>query len=200
MPTVAIVDYGSGNLRSAAKAFERAARECASGHDVVVSGDPRVVERAERIVLPGVGAFADCRAGLYAVAGMVEILQREAVERQAVLGICVGMQWMATRGVEYGTHLGLDQGRRAHHARRPPPQDPAHGLERSSTWPRPIRCSRASRRATMPFRALYGRAPSRTTRCWRAPTTAASSSRWSAAPTWRAPSSIPRRASAPGSP
>ena len=109
MPTVAIVDYGSGNLRSAAKAFERAARECASGHDVVVSGDPRVVERAERIVLPGVGAFADCRAGLYAVSGMVEILQREVVERgKPFLGICVGMQLMATRGVEYGTHLGLD--------------------------------------------------------------------------------------------
>jgi len=109
MPTVAIVDYGSGNLRSAAKAFERAARESGSGHDIVVSGDPRVVERAERIVLPGVGAFADCRAGLYAVSGMVEILQREVIERgKPFLGICVGMQLMATRGVEYGTHLGLD--------------------------------------------------------------------------------------------
>ena len=109
MPTVAIVDYGSGNLRSAAKAFERAARESGSGHDIVVSGDPRVVERAERIVLPGVGAFADCRAGLYAVSGMVEILSREVVERgKPFLGICVGMQLMATRGVEYGTHPGLD--------------------------------------------------------------------------------------------
>ena len=109
MPTVAIVDYGSGNLRSAAKAFERAARESASGHDIVVSGDPKVVERAERIVLPGVGAFADCRAGLYAVSGMVEVLQREVVERgKPFLGICVGMQLMATRGVEYGTHRGLD--------------------------------------------------------------------------------------------
>jgi imidazole glycerol-phosphate synthase subunit HisH len=109
MPTVAIVDYGSGNLRSAAKAFERAARESASGHDIVVSGDPKIVERAERIVLPGVGAFADCRAGLYAVSGMVEILQREVIERgKPFLGICVGMQLMATRGVEYGTHLGLD--------------------------------------------------------------------------------------------
>jgi glutamine amidotransferase len=109
MPSVAIVDYGSGNLRSAAKAFERAARESGSSHDIVVSGDPRIVERAERIVLPGVGAFADCRAGLYAVPGMVEILQREVVERgKPFLGICVGMQLMATRGVEYGTHLGLD--------------------------------------------------------------------------------------------
>ncbi len=101
MPTVAIVDYGSGNLRSAAKAFERAARESSSGHDIVVSGDPRVVEQADRIVLPGVGAFADCRAGLYAVSGMVEILQREVIERgKPFLGICVGMQLMATRGVE----------------------------------------------------------------------------------------------------
>ncbi|MBX3503670.1 MAG: imidazole glycerol phosphate synthase subunit HisH [Alphaproteobacteria bacterium] len=109
MPSVAIVDYGSGNLRSAAKAFERAARETGSGHDIVVSGDPRVVERAERIVLPGVGAFADCRAGLYAVPGMVEILQRAVIERgRPFLGICVGMQLMATRGVEYGTHPGLD--------------------------------------------------------------------------------------------
>jgi glutamine amidotransferase len=109
MSTVAIVDYGSGNLRSAAKAFERAARESGSGHDVVVSSDPRVVEQAERIVLPGVGAFADCRAGLYAVSGMVEVLQREVIERgKPFLGICVGMQLMATRGVEYGTHLGLD--------------------------------------------------------------------------------------------
>jgi glutamine amidotransferase len=109
MPSVAIVDYGSGNLRSAAKAFERAARESGSGHDIVVSGDPRVVEKAERIVLPGVGAFADCRAGLYAVSGMVEVLQRRVIERgRPFLGICVGMQLMATRGVEYGTHLGLD--------------------------------------------------------------------------------------------
>jgi glutamine amidotransferase len=107
--TVAIVDYGSGNLRSAAKAFERAARESGTHERVVVTADPNDVANADRIVLPGVGAFADCRAGLHAVPGMVDVLQREVIDRgKPFLGICVGMQLMATRGVEYGVHAGLD--------------------------------------------------------------------------------------------
>jgi glutamine amidotransferase len=107
--TVAIVDYGSGNLRSAAKAFERAARESGTHERVVVTANPNEVAGADRIVLPGVGAFADCRAGLYGVPGMVDVLQREVIERgKPFLGICVGMQLMATRGVEYGIHAGLD--------------------------------------------------------------------------------------------
>jgi glutamine amidotransferase len=107
--TVAIVDYGSGNLRSAAKAFERAAREAGTDERVLVTANPREVEQADRIVLPGVGAFADCRAGLYGVPGMVDALQREVIDRgKPFLGICVGMQLMATRGVEYGVHAGLD--------------------------------------------------------------------------------------------
>jgi glutamine amidotransferase len=107
--TVAIVDYGSGNLRSAAKAFERAARESGTNERVVVTSSPAEVAAADRIVLPGVGAFADCRAGLYGVAGMVDTLQREVIDRgKPFLGICVGMQLMATRGVEYGVHTGLD--------------------------------------------------------------------------------------------
>jgi len=107
--TVAIVDYGSGNLRSAAKAFERAAREAGTDERVLVTSSPAEVAAADRIVLPGVGAFADCRAGLYAVPGMVDTLQREVIERgKPFLGICVGMQLMATRGVEYGIHAGLD--------------------------------------------------------------------------------------------
>jgi glutamine amidotransferase len=107
--TVAIVDYGSGNLRSAAKAFERAAREAGTHERVVVTANPNEVAAADRIVLPGVGAFADCRAGLYGVSGMVDVLQREVIERgKPFLGICVGMQLMATRGVEYGIHAGLD--------------------------------------------------------------------------------------------
>ncbi len=107
--TVAIVDYGSGNLRSAAKAFERAARESGLDDRVLVTADPHDVAAADRIVLPGVGAFADCRAGLYGVPGMVDTLQREVIERgKPFLGICVGMQLMATRGVEYGVHAGLD--------------------------------------------------------------------------------------------
>jgi glutamine amidotransferase len=107
--TVAIVDYGSGNLRSAAKAFERAGREAGVDQRVLVTSSPRDVANADRIVLPGVGAFADCRAGLFAVPGMVEALQREVIERgRPFLGICVGMQLMASRGVEYGVHAGLD--------------------------------------------------------------------------------------------
>ncbi|WP_395711160.1 imidazole glycerol phosphate synthase subunit HisH [Reyranella sp.] len=107
--TVAIVDYGSGNLRSAAKAFERAAREGGVDDRVLVTANPHDVAAADRIVLPGVGAFADCRAGLYGVPGMVDTLQREVIERgKPFLGICVGMQLMATRGVEYGVHAGLD--------------------------------------------------------------------------------------------
>ena len=106
--TVAIVDYGSGNLHSAAKAFERAARE--SGHDqpILVTSDPDAVRRADRVVLPGVGAFADCRRGLDAVPGMVAALE-ETVRRKGrpFLGICVGMQLMAERGREYEVTAGL---------------------------------------------------------------------------------------------
>jgi glutamine amidotransferase len=107
--TVAIVDYGSGNLHSAAKAFERAAAEADSSETILVTSDPETVRRAERIVLPGVGAFADCRRGLDAVPGMVEALT-QAVRRDGrpFLGICVGMQLMATRGLEHETTPGLD--------------------------------------------------------------------------------------------
>jgi len=105
---VAIIDYGSGNLRSAAKAFERAARDNAIVADVLVTSDPDAVRSADRVVLPGVGAFGDCRAGLHAVSGMVEALT-EAVQRDAkpFFGICVGMQLMAARGLEHGQHEGL---------------------------------------------------------------------------------------------
>ena len=97
--TTAIVDYGSGNLHSAAKAFERAAREHALNGAIVVTSDPEKVARAERIVLPGVGAFADCRRGLEAVPGMVEALN-ENVRKKGTpfFGICVGMELMAERG------------------------------------------------------------------------------------------------------
>ena len=106
--TVAIVEYGSGNLHSAAKAFERAARESGGNEKIVVTRDPDAVRRAERIVLPGVGAFADCRAGLDALDGMVDALG-EAVRGKGrpFLGICVGMQLMAERGREYVVTPGL---------------------------------------------------------------------------------------------
>ena len=104
--TVAIVDYGSGNLHSAAKAFERAARS--SGQTITVTNDPEVVRRAERIVLPGVGAFADCRRGLDAVPGMVEALSEAVRQRgRPFLGICVGMQLMGEWGREYHDTPGL---------------------------------------------------------------------------------------------
>ena len=106
--TTAIIDYGSGNLRSAAKAFERAAAEATPTEPVLVTDDPERVRQAERIVLPGVGAFADCKAGLAAREGMIEALE-DAVLRRGVpfLGICVGMQLMARVGHEHGEHEGL---------------------------------------------------------------------------------------------
>src|SRR5579864_2362066 len=107
-PIVALIDYSSGNLRSAEKALARAANERATSHEIVVTSDARVVSEAERIVLPGVGAFADCMAGLSALAGMIEALtQCVLVQRRPFLGICVGMQLMASVGREFGDHSGL---------------------------------------------------------------------------------------------
>jgi glutamine amidotransferase len=106
--SVAIVDYGSGNLHSAAKAFERAARE--SGHDqpIVVTRDPDAVAAASRVVLPGVGAFADCRRGLDEIPGMIDALEQNVRQRgRPFFGICVGMQLMAERGREYQVTPGL---------------------------------------------------------------------------------------------
>ncbi len=105
---VAIVDYGSGNLHSASKAFERAARERGISATIQVTPDPDVVRRAERIVLPGVGAFADCRDGLKALNGMWEALEDEVQGRgKPFLGICVGMQLLADRGLEFAITEGF---------------------------------------------------------------------------------------------
>jgi glutamine amidotransferase len=105
---VAIVDYGSGNLHSAAKAFERAARESGLDQPIVVTRDPAVVARADRVVLPGVGAFADCRRGLDDVDGMVEALEETVRGKgRPFFGICVGMQLLAERGREYEVSDGL---------------------------------------------------------------------------------------------
>lgn len=104
----AIINYGSGNLHSAAKAFERAASEGGTGADILLTNDPEVVRGADHIVLPGVGAFADCLAGLKAVDGMLDALH-EAVQIRGrpFLGICVGMQMMADRGLEHGSTEGF---------------------------------------------------------------------------------------------
>jgi glutamine amidotransferase len=106
---LAIVDYGSGNLRSAAKAFARAGAEAGLDAEVAVTSRAEDVLAADRVVLPGVGAFADCKRGLLALPGMVEALTEVArVRARPFLGICVGMQLLATRGLEHGRHDGLD--------------------------------------------------------------------------------------------
>jgi imidazole glycerol-phosphate synthase subunit HisH len=122
--SVAIIDYGSGNLHSAAKAFERAARESGRSQPIAVTSDPAAVRNADRVVLPGVGAFADCRRGLDGVVGMMEALD-EAVRRNGrpFLGICVGMQLMADRGREYTVTDGM--GWIPGEVRRISPDDPA---------------------------------------------------------------------------
>jgi glutamine amidotransferase len=104
---VVIVDYGAGNLKSAAKALMAAAQ--GTGAEIEVTAEPDAVRKAGRIVLPGVGAFADCKRGLESHPGLVEALNEAVIEqRKPFLGICVGMQLMATTGIEYGEHAGLD--------------------------------------------------------------------------------------------
>lgn len=105
---VTVVDYGSGNLRSVAKAFERAAGDCAEDVRVVVSEDPKDIDTADRVVLPGVGAYGDCCRGVDAVPGLRGSLEAFAVDHaRPFLGICVGMQLMADEGVEHGVHKGF---------------------------------------------------------------------------------------------
>jgi glutamine amidotransferase len=105
---VAIIDYGSGNLRSAAKAFERAATDEGISARVEVTSEPEAVANADRVVLPGVGAFADCRRGLAAVPGLEAALKNAVIARaRPFLGICIGMQLMADRGREFETVDGL---------------------------------------------------------------------------------------------
>jgi imidazole glycerol-phosphate synthase subunit HisH len=109
MQRVVIINYGSGNLHSAAKAFERAARESEANAQITLTADPDIVAAADRIVLPGVGAFADCKRGLEAVPGMRDALEDTVrIKGRPFLGICVGMQLMASRGLEFATTHGLD--------------------------------------------------------------------------------------------
>lgn len=105
---VAIIDYGSGNLRSAMRAFERAARESGVAAQVELTAEPERVLSADRIVLPGVGAYADCAAGLHGVAGLWEAVEEAAIARaKPFLGICVGMQLMSERGLEKAVTNGF---------------------------------------------------------------------------------------------
>lgn len=108
MARVALIDYGSGNLRSAEKALARAATDFSTGHDIQVTANPKDIAAAERIVLPGVGAFGDCMAGLTALPGMIDTLKEAVLVRKVpFLGICVGMQLLARVGREFGDHPGL---------------------------------------------------------------------------------------------
>jgi glutamine amidotransferase len=105
---VAVIDYGSGNLRSAERALIRASSESGAAAEIRVTADPETVRRAERIVLPGVGAFADCMAGLSGIPGMIEAMEeRVRLQGRPFLGICVGMQLLACEGHEHGVHRGL---------------------------------------------------------------------------------------------
>jgi len=108
--TIALIDYGAGNLRSASKAFEHAVAAGDRSDKVVITDDPDIVAGAERVVLPGDGAFADCRRNLDAIPGMVEAINLAIDARgRPFLGICVGMQLLATRGIEHGVTPGLDR-------------------------------------------------------------------------------------------
>jgi glutamine amidotransferase len=106
--TLVVVDYGSGNLRSVAKACERAVADAGSALSVIVSSKAEDVAKADRVILPGVGAFADCKSGLTALPGMIEALEQAVlIEKKPFLGICVGMQLLASLGLEHGRHVGL---------------------------------------------------------------------------------------------
>jgi imidazole glycerol-phosphate synthase subunit HisH len=122
--TIALIDYGAGNLHSAGKAFEHAIAANGMRETIAVTSDPDVVARADRVVLPGDGAFADCRRNLDVLAGMGEAIE-EAIDKRGrpFLGICVGMQLLATRGVEHGVTPGLD--RIPGEVRAVTPNDPA---------------------------------------------------------------------------
>ena len=109
MQSIALIDYGSGNLRSAEKALIKASAGLDGARQVLVTDDPEVIARADRIVLPGVGAFAACMAAFRARPGLVEAIEEAVRQRGApFLGICVGMQLLATRGLEFGETTGLD--------------------------------------------------------------------------------------------
>jgi glutamine amidotransferase len=124
MQTVALIDYGSGNLRSAEKALQAASQTHGEATVVEATADPEVVRRADRIVLPGVGAFAACLSALRARNGLTEAMEDAVKGRGApFLGVCVGMQLLATRGLEFGVHPGLDW--IPGEVRRLTPDDPA---------------------------------------------------------------------------
>lgn len=105
--TVALIDYGSGNLRSAEKALVHAAQTAGLKRRILVTDNPDQVAAADRVVLPGVGAFADCYQGLAAIDGLIDVLHGVRDADRPLLGICVGMQLLAREGFEHGRHKGF---------------------------------------------------------------------------------------------
>ncbi len=156
--TTVIIDYGSGNLRSAAKAFERAAREAGADGRVLVTNHADSLRDASRVVLPGVGAFADCRRGLAAVPGMEEALRQVVLrDGRPFLGICVGMQLLAERGREFETvdGLGWIKGEVGPLTPRDSSlEDPSYGLESSCNSANRTRSSKGSRTAPTPISCI----------------------------------------------
>ncbi len=105
---IALIDYGAGNLHSAAKAVERAASDAGLSVSLTIDADPASIRAADRILLPGDGAFRDCKGNLDAASGLVEALEESVLKRgKPFLGICVGMQLLASRGLEHGETAGL---------------------------------------------------------------------------------------------
>jgi glutamine amidotransferase len=198
--SVVVVDYGSGNLRSAAKACERAARDRGLNLDVKISGRAEDVRAAERIVLPGQGAFGECKRGLAAVPGMIEALEESVIrKKRPFLGICVGMQLMAERGLEHGVHQGL--GWLPGDVVAMTPADKALKIphmgwnELFDLAPHPVLEGVARRPVATPISSTPTScaAPGRVM-CWPRATTAGASPRSSGATIWSAPSSTSRKA------
>ena len=204
MSLVALIDYGSGNLRSAEKALARAAEEHGTRHTIAVTADPAVAAKAERIVLPGVGAFADCMAGLKALPGMIEALSEAVLVRGIpFLGICVGMQLLAEVGREFGDHPGL--GWIKGDVVRMAPSNPALKIphmgwnELSFVRPHPLFAGLEPGHTPISCIPISSVRPTRP-RSWRPPITAGRSRLPSDAPTSWARNFIPRRARPPALP
>ena len=202
MPKVALIDYGSGNLASAAKALARAAG-LGPGQEIIVTADPEIVRDAERIVLPGVGAFADCMRGLSAVPGMVEVLREKVLKHGApfLASASACNCWRRWGRVWRSCRTGLDRRRSGEdHSERPGPQNPPYGLERIEYPAKPhALLNGIDSGAHAYFVHSYQLKPALADDLWRPPIMAARSPQWSAMRISPALSSIRKKARQPAS-